>query len=354
MAMKQDHYLGSKLHGNEIPTSRDGREYRVVVESETATSEENRQFTEATFITRTAIATSLLSRPDDNKALEYLEMKTFSKARARLALQLYKPGDEYVQEIYSQTQQSEVKDVSNQYIQRSILGGLKNIRKSDPFGYKNIHIDVDGFCYLLSIEADSFFYNVSLLVEDNLIEVPGVYETCVNNGSFYITNKGIGLLEKELGQATNTSQLIPKASSMSEHEYDVAISFAGEDRSVAEELAKNLREKGVRVFYDNFEQDELWGKNLYDHLSRIYSDSARFCIILISSHYSKKTWPNFERQNAQARALREAREYILPIRLDDTKIPGLTDTVGYVTYRDTPIKRIVEMICNNYRNCVIR
>lgn len=34
--------------------------------------------------------------------------------------------------------------------------------------------------------------------------------------------------------------------------YDVALSFAGEDRKAAENLARALRSKGVSVFYDDF------------------------------------------------------------------------------------------------------
>lgn len=37
-----------------------------------------------------------------------------------------------------------------------------------------------------------------------------------------------------------------------EYEYDIALSFAGEDRKYAEKLALKLRDKGVRVFYDNW------------------------------------------------------------------------------------------------------
>ncbi len=40
-------------------------------------------------------------------------------------------------------------------------------------------------------------------------------------------------------------------------EYDVAVSFAGEDRQYAEDLAKRLKRGGYRVFYDEFEQAQL-------------------------------------------------------------------------------------------------
>ena len=42
--------------------------------------------------------------------------------------------------------------------------------------------------------------------------------------------------------------------------YDVALSFAGEDRLHAKELARLLKSGGYRVFYDDYEKPRLWGK----------------------------------------------------------------------------------------------
>ncbi len=43
-------------------------------------------------------------------------------------------------------------------------------------------------------------------------------------------------------------------------DYDVAISFAGENRDQAKELASVPRERGIEVFYDEYYQSELWDK----------------------------------------------------------------------------------------------
>ncbi len=128
------------------------------------------------------------------------------------------------------------------------------------------------------------------------------------------------------------------------HNYDIVISFAGEDRSFASKLAKGLATAGVRVFYDEYEQANLWGKDLYEYLADIYANHARFCVMLLSENYARKLWTNHERRNAQERAFREREEYILPVRLDDTQIPGIRNTVGYIDLRTTTISDLVEMI----------
>jgi hypothetical protein len=123
--------------------------------------------------------------------------------------------------------------------------------------------------------------------------------------------------------------------------YDLAISFAGEDRSFAESLAKALRGAGVRVFYDEFERSKLWGKDLYTYLQRIYRDEARYCLVLVSTHYVAKRWTKHELRNAQARAFRQDDEYILPVKLDNTELPGVNPTVGYLSAIEMGIDRIV-------------
>jgi len=58
--------------------------------------------------------------------------------------------------------------------------------------------------------------------------------------------------------------------------YDVALSFAGQDRRYVTQVAEQLKLRGIRVFYDEYEQADLWGKNLYDHLSKVYRQSAKY------------------------------------------------------------------------------
>lgn len=107
-----------------------------------------------------------------------------------------------------------------------------------------------------------------------------------------------------------------------EFKYDVCLSFAGEQRDYVAEVAQRLIDAGVRVFYDDAEKIDLWGKDLYVHLDWIYRKAARYCVLFASDDYAKKVWTNHERQSAQARAIEENTEYILPVRFDDTEVPG--------------------------------
>jgi hypothetical protein len=126
--------------------------------------------------------------------------------------------------------------------------------------------------------------------------------------------------------------------------YDIAISFAGEDRDWARALAEEARTAGLDVFYDEFEQANLWGKDLAAHLDTIYRKNALYCVVLISAAYAKKIWPRHEIRSAIARAMESPKEYLLPVRLDDTEIPGLTPTIGYLDGRTLTPFEIVRLL----------
>jgi hypothetical protein len=127
-------------------------------------------------------------------------------------------------------------------------------------------------------------------------------------------------------------------------DYDIALSFAGEQRDYVDRVANLLQQQGVKVFYDRFEEADIWGKNLYEHLSQVYKKRARYTVMFISEAYANKLWTNHERKAAQARAFEEAQEYILPARFDDTEIPGVLSTVGYVSLQDRSPDYLVALI----------
>lgn len=127
-------------------------------------------------------------------------------------------------------------------------------------------------------------------------------------------------------------------------DYDVAISFAGADRECAEMLAEALRVVGVAVFYDQFDQAALWGKNLHAYLTELYHLRSKYCVVFLSTNYGRRGWTRLELDAALAREFEDGQEYILPIRLDDTDIPGILPTRGYLEWRQYSVEAIVAMI----------
>lgn len=127
-------------------------------------------------------------------------------------------------------------------------------------------------------------------------------------------------------------------------EYDVALSFASEDRAVAEKFANLLSNKSIKNFLDEVQAGALWGKDMLDHLVNIYSRKARYCVMFISQYYPLKKWTEVERTSLQESALRDANEYFLLIGLDDTKVPGITEITGYRDLRQHSMESIVNLL----------
>jgi len=127
--------------------------------------------------------------------------------------------------------------------------------------------------------------------------------------------------------------------------YEVALSFAGEDRAFAETVAKGLREAGVKVFYDDYYAEDLWGEDLSVRLREVYHDTSQFCIMITSKSYVDKMWPIHERQQAIERMIEEkGKAYVLPVRLDgfEGDVPGLSGAIGYLSVNSSEHRRVVD------------
>jgi hypothetical protein len=124
----------------------------------------------------------------------------------------------------------------------------------------------------------------------------------------------------------------------------VVFSFAGAERGFVEQVAAILKRAGVRVFYDADEEAELWGKDLAEHFGHVYQNSARFCVLFISKAYLASMWTRHERKAALARAIRTRGEYMLPARFDETEIPELLPTIGYVSLANKTPQYLANLI----------
>ena len=130
--------------------------------------------------------------------------------------------------------------------------------------------------------------------------------------------------------------------------YDVSVSFAEEDRPFVERVVRLLKEKNVKVFYDDDERTWSLGHNLAEYLDEVYRKKSRFCVIFISKHYAGKQWTQYEKERAQARAIyMEKKVYILPYRLDDTEIKGIEASTAYLSFKTHDEHQLVAAILAN-------
>ncbi len=129
-----------------------------------------------------------------------------------------------------------------------------------------------------------------------------------------------------------------------EPEFDVALSFAGEQRDYVRAVASELSKHGVSYFFDEENEEHLWGKDLAAELQRIYMTASNVVVMFVSEAYANKSWPRHERQSALSRAIESRREYVLPVRFDDTSLPGLNPSMSYLQLQGRSPAKLAENI----------
>ena len=124
----------------------------------------------------------------------------------------------------------------------------------------------------------------------------------------------------------------------------MALSFASEQRNYVERVARALQSRGVAVFYDDFEQVRLWGKDLVEELHDVFEHKADIAVMFISRRMSKKAWPQHERRSLLSCAVESRGNYVLPVRFDNTDVPGLPASIRYIRAEDRTPEEVAAMI----------
>lgn len=131
--------------------------------------------------------------------------------------------------------------------------------------------------------------------------------------------------------------------------YDIALSFAGENRDLAQALFDKLVTREISVFYDQNEQHRILAENVEDYLAPIYRSEAEYVVVLLSTHYPKKIWTKFESDQFKARF---GENKIIPIWYSDTDVSIFDETRKYGGYQfdvspgqfEAETNKIVELI----------
>ena len=116
---------------------------------------------------------------------------------------------------------------------------------------------------------------------------------------------------------------------MDEKKYNVAVSYASEQRSYVERFVKRLHSLKLQVYYDRDEQAQMVGKILDQELHKIYIQQSRHCVLFLSNEYIKKPVTRYESQIILSETLfKDGFMYIF--KFDDVTLPGLNRNFVYI------------------------
>jgi hypothetical protein len=125
-----------------------------------------------------------------------------------------------------------------------------------------------------------------------------------------------GMLLTAEGQRIAETTIVPAsvektAAAPVPRKFDFFISYASEDRDVAEALDDALSERGYTVWRDRGQL--TLGDSLTARINEGLATS-RFAIVVLSHAFLGKNWPQAELNALQARAIAEGQKVILPVR----------------------------------------
>ena len=128
-----------------------------------------------------------------------------------------------------------------------------------------------------------------------------------------------------------------------QYKYEIALSFAREDRDYVARVAAALRAAGVRVFFQEYERAQLVGRDLTVALPEIYQ-ASRHVVAFLSEHYARRGWTDLEFRSVRAGEMEDRQQKLIPARFDDTAIAGLLSTISYIDLRELTLEEFVELL----------
>lgn len=123
-----------------------------------------------------------------------------------------------------------------------------------------------------------------------------------------------------------------KSINISNHIFDVSLSFPGDVRVYVESVARHLeRQIGPNsYFYDNNYIAQLARPSLDVLLQEIYRERSKLIVVFIGEKYQDKKWCGVEFRAIRDVIFDKKHERIMYIRMDDGKVDGVSNTDGYI------------------------
>jgi hypothetical protein len=118
-----------------------------------------------------------------------------------------------------------------------------------------------------------------------------------------------------------------------DYEFEVAISFAGANRALAQFIADSLTMLDVPVFFDEMFEANYLGKAWSKQFKEIFGKGSRFVVCILDNNHLVRIWPTFERELFVPRIVDES---VIPIFLDDTKFPGIPQDIVGIQFEFDP------------------
>jgi hypothetical protein len=133
---------------------------------------------------------------------------------------------------------------------------------------------------------------------------------------------------------------------ISSKRFHIALSFAGEYRHIVADVATALSAKigKEHVFYDKDYEAELARPDFDTYLQHIYHSESELIVPFLCAEYERTGWCGLEWRAIRDVIAEKPDSMIMPFRFDDTHIPGLFSTDGYIDASGRTPAQIADLI----------
>ncbi len=145
-------------------------------------------------------------------------------------------------------------------------------------------------------------------------------------------NKDVKSMTSSKGEADTTKR------------YQVFLSYSSSDREIAQRIVDELRQKGVRVWFDTYELQS--GDSIVKAIKNAISASD-YLVVLLSPNSVNSTWMQQELATALSSDLTTRDITLLPVVIEDCEFPPSLARYQYLDLRtdfDRGVARLVEQI----------
>lgn len=202
--------------------------------------------------------------------------------------------------------------------------------------------------FVLSVDGDSDLSeedkNLYMSISPQELHDSNLERIIAAIGNFSdITSKDMRAFNMPKKSLLKTANLVD----ITKHHFDVALSFAGENRKYVKKVADNLNKIiGVHsCFYDDNYKAQLASFSLDNLLQDIYRNRSKLVVVFLCGNYQEKKWCGIEFRSIREIIMeKKDNKKIMLVKMGDGEVEGVFKTDGYVDGRQHSPREIAEFI----------
>lgn len=114
------------------------------------------------------------------------------------------------------------------------------------------------------------------------------------------------------------------------YKYDIALSYASEQKDYVSSIYKLLELKGLSVYFAPAYQEELSGADMTTTFYSIFHDQCLLIAAFVSEEYLQKRRPMAEAAIGQMRNREEGQNCLIPVYFGNAKLPEFDPDINFL------------------------